>query len=149
MWQTAIATAVRNQRSNLRAYPWTFTFGHIIEGGYLVLISYFSYYYLIRGELDAQFSVFAGSSNYLAYVIIGGALSIFSTSMIMNVSRALMTEWREGTLEALLLSPPDGTDIFWATPPSSCTAAVLNWSRSCCSDIWQAFGSPPLICCRY
>lgn len=84
---------------------WTFTFGHIIEGGYLVLISYFSYYYLIRGELDTQFSVFAGSSNYLAYVIIGGALSIFSTSMIMNVSRALMTEWREGTLEALLLSP--------------------------------------------
>ncbi|AIQ18837.1 hypothetical protein H70357_20645 [Paenibacillus sp. FSL H7-0357] len=112
MWQTAIATAVRNQRSNLRAYPWTFTFGHIIEGGYLVLISYFSYYYLIRGELDAQFSVFAGSSNYLAYVIIGGALSIFSTSMIMNVSRALMTEWREGTLEALLLSPSRRNGYF-------------------------------------
>lgn len=105
MWHTAIATAVRNQRSNLRAYPWTFTFGHIIDGVYLVLVSYFSYYFLIRGELDARFQMYAGSSNYLAYVIIGGALSIFSVSMIMNVSRALMTEWREGTLEALLLAP--------------------------------------------
>lgn len=112
MWQTAIATAVRNQRSNLRAYPWTFTFGHIIEGVYLVLVSYFSYHYLIRGELDANFQMFAGSSNYLAYVIIGGALSIFSTSMIMNVSRALMTEWREGTLEALLLAPAGRNGYF-------------------------------------
>lgn len=105
MWQTAFATALRNQRSNLRAYPWTFTFGHIIEGVYLVLVSYFSYIYLIQGDLDDHFAIYTGSTNYLAYVIIGGSLNVFCISTMMNVSRALITEWREGTLEALLLSP--------------------------------------------
>jgi ABC-2 type transport system permease protein len=45
VWHTAIATLKRNQKTYLRAFPWTFTFGHIIEGAYLVLISYFSYVY--------------------------------------------------------------------------------------------------------
>lgn len=112
MWHTAIATLVRNQRANLRAFPWTFTFGHIIEGAYLVLISYFSFVYLIQGDVDQQFAVYTGSKDYLSYVIIGGLLNIFSVSMMMNVSRALITEWREGTLEALLLSPSSRIGYF-------------------------------------
>ncbi|OMD41755.1 ABC transporter permease [Paenibacillus odorifer] len=112
MWHTAIATLKRNQKANLRAFPWTFTFGHIIEGAYLVLISYFSYVYLIKGDVDSKFAIYAGSNDYLTFVIIGGLLSIFSVSMMMNVSRALITEWREGTLEALLLSPSSRSGYF-------------------------------------
>ncbi|QWU14081.1 ABC-2 type transport system permease protein [Paenibacillus sophorae] len=115
MWHTAFATLVRNQRSNLRAYPWTFTFGHIIDGTYLVLVTYFSYVYLIQGDVQSQFAAYAGTSDYLTYVIIGGALNLFSVSMIMNVSRALITEWREGTLEALLLSPSSRFGYFAGT----------------------------------
>ncbi|WP_379126745.1 ABC transporter permease [Paenibacillus sp. sgz500958] len=112
MWRTAIATLVRNQRSNLRAFPWSFTLGHIIEGVYLVIISYFSYEYLIRGELDSRFAAYTGSHDYLTFAIIGGMLNVFSVSMMMNVSRALITEWREGTLEALLLSPSGRSGYF-------------------------------------
>lgn len=112
MWHTAIATLVRNQRSNLRAFPWSFTLGHMIEGTYLVLISYFSYVYLIQGEVEAQFAAYTGSSDYLTFVIIGGMLNVFSISMMMNVSRALITEWREGTLEALLLAPSSRSGYF-------------------------------------
>ncbi|AKG35111.1 ABC transporter permease [Paenibacillus durus] len=115
MWHTALATLVRNQRSNLRAYPWTFTFGHIIDGTYLVLVTYFSYVYLISGDVETRFAAYAGTSDYLTYVMIGGALSLFSVSMIMNVSRALITEWREGTLEALLLSPSSRFGYFAGT----------------------------------
>ncbi|AIQ69273.1 ABC transporter permease [Paenibacillus graminis] len=115
MWQTVFATAARNQRANLRAFPWAFTLGHMIEGGYLVLVSYFSYVYLIQGDLDNRFALYAGSGNYLAYAIIGGALNVFSVSMMMNVSRALITEWREGTLEALLLSPSSRNGYFLGT----------------------------------
>ncbi|WP_019910622.1 ABC transporter permease [Paenibacillus sp. HW567] len=115
MWQTVFATAARNQRANLRAFPWAFTLGHIIEGGYLVLVSYFSYVYLIQGDLDDRFALYTGSSNYLAYAIIGGALNVFSVSMMMNVSRALITEWREGTLEALLLAPSSRNGYFLGT----------------------------------
>ncbi|GGF64440.1 ABC transporter [Paenibacillus albidus] len=115
MWNTAIATLIRNQKANLRAYPWTFTLGHIIEGFYLVLISYFTYVYLIQGDMDAKFVEYAGSDNYLAFAIIGGLLNVFSVSMMMNVSRAMITEWREGTLESLLLSPSSRVGYFIGT----------------------------------
>ncbi|WNS44931.1 ABC transporter permease [Paenibacillus sp. MMS20-IR301] len=115
MWHTAIATALRNQRANLRAFPWSFTLGHIIDGAYLVLVAYFSYVYLIQGDLDDRFLLYTGTDNYLAFAIIGGTLNIFCISMMMNVSRALITEWREGTLEALLLSPSSRNGYFLGT----------------------------------
>lgn len=68
--------------------------------------------YLIKGDIDSKFAIYSGSDDYLTYVIIGGMLSIFSVSMMMNVSRALITEWREGTLEALLLSPSSRSGYF-------------------------------------
>jgi ABC-2 type transport system permease protein len=105
MWQTAKATFLRNQMSNLRAYPWSFAFGHIVDGIYIVLISWFSYHYLIEGQLDGRFRQYAGSSDYLTFAVIGGILANVSVAMMMNVSRALITEYREGTLEALLLAP--------------------------------------------
>jgi len=105
MWQTAKATLIRNHKSNLRAYPWSFAFGHIVDGAYIVLVSWFAYHYLIQGDLDGRFQQYAGSADYLTYAVIGGLLANLSVSMMMNVSRALITEYREGTLEALLLAP--------------------------------------------
>lgn len=115
MWKVFAATVARNQRSNLRGYPWTFTIGHIIEGVYLVLVSYFAYTFLIKGDLDARFADYAGSGDYLTFVLVGGMLNIFGVSMMMNVSRALITEWREGTLEALLLTPSGRGGYFLGT----------------------------------
>lgn len=115
MWHTAVATLVRNQRSNLRAYPWTFTLGHIIDGLYLVLVTYFSYTYLIKGDMESRFAAYAGTTDYVTYAVIGGALNLLSVSMMMNVSRALITEWREGTLETVLLSPSSRFGYFAGT----------------------------------
>lgn len=106
MWQVAWATIVRNHISNQRAYPWAFTFGNVVGGVYLVLVSFFAYHYLIRGQLDSRFAHYAATNNYLAFAMVGGLLNSIAISMMMNVSRALITEWREGTLEVLLLSPP-------------------------------------------
>ncbi|QQE77107.1 ABC transporter permease [Alicyclobacillus sp. SO9] len=115
MWQVAKATIVRNHISNQRAYPWTFSLGHIVGGIYLVLVSFFSYHYLIHGQLNARFAKYAGSHDYLSFAIIGGLLGTLSISMLMNVSRALITELREGTLEVLLLSPARKSGYFLGT----------------------------------
>ncbi len=115
MWSIAKAIFIRNQRSDLRAYPWTFAFGHIIDGAYIVLISFFAYHFLIKGQLDSQFVKYTGSSNYLTFAIIGGLLSLFCISVMMNVSRSLITEWREGTLEVLLLAPASRFGYFIGT----------------------------------
>lgn len=115
MLQAIKAVIYRNQVSDIRAYPWTFTLGHLLNSTYIILISFFTYYYLIRGELDDQFSKYAGTNDYLTFAIIGGLLSTISVSMMMNISRSLITEWREGTLEVVLLSPARRSGYFIGT----------------------------------
>lgn len=112
MLLTAKATFIRNTISLFRAYPWTFFIGHIFSGVYAVLFGYFAYYYIFQGSLDSRFAVYAGSADYLSYVILGGAIYAFAVSTLMNVSRALITELREGTLEALLLTPSSRKGYF-------------------------------------
>jgi ABC-2 type transport system permease protein len=113
--QAIKAIIYRNQISDIRAYPWTFTLGHLLNSTYIILVSFFTYHYLIQGQLDSKFSEFAGTNDYLTYVIIGGLLSTISVSMMMNVSRSLITEWREGTLEVLMLSPAKRSSYFIGT----------------------------------
>lgn len=114
-WQTAKATMIRNHLSNKRGYPWSFTFGHIINGLYMVLLSFFVYHYWIDGRLESSFTRYTGTTDYITYAVIGGLLSNLSVSMIMNVSRALITEYREGTLEVLLLAPAGRTGYHLGT----------------------------------
>ncbi|EST51572.1 ABC transporter [Brevibacillus panacihumi W25] len=105
MFSVIKATFVRNTIAMYRAYPWSFFLGHILTGVYTVLFAYFTYTYVFKGSLDPRFKIYAGSNDYLSYVILGGALYSFAVSTLMNVSRSLITEYREGTLEGLLISP--------------------------------------------
>jgi len=105
MYQVAKATFIRNTLVMIRAYALSFVIGHILSGVYTVLFAYFAYQYVFAGQLDAQFARFSGSDDYLSYAILGGAFYAFAVSTLMNVSRSLITELREGTLEALLLTP--------------------------------------------
>lgn len=105
MWRIAKATIIRNHLSNLRGYPWTFTFGHMLNGSFLVLTSFFIFRYWVRGSVSESFTLYTGSGDYITFAVIGGLLSTMSISMMMNVSRALITEHREGTLEVILLAP--------------------------------------------
>ncbi|MGO0058873.1 ABC transporter permease [Brevibacillus fluminis] len=96
----------------LRAYPLSFVIGHILAGIYTVLFAYFTYTYVFGGSLDSRFAQFAGTSDYLTYVILGGIFQPFAVSTLMNVSRSLITELREGTLESLLLTPSSRKGYF-------------------------------------
>ncbi len=112
MLNVAKATFVRNTISMFRAYPWTFFISHILSGIYTVLFGYFTFHFVFEGALDKNFHHFANTGDYLSYVILGGALFSFSVSTLMNVSRSLITEYREGTLEALLLTPSSRKGYF-------------------------------------
>lgn len=46
-----------------------------------------------------------GSADYLGFLVIGTALFSTTTGILLNVSRTLMTERREGTLESVLIIP--------------------------------------------
>lgn len=124
MWASFSATFMRQLITMRRAYPWSFFIGHILDGIYMIIFAWLSYHFIFQGQLNQHFTEYAGTSNYLSYAMIGGVLNSFSVSLLMIVSRMLITEMREGTLEALLLTPLPRQGYFLG-------AAAQGLMRSC------------------
>lgn len=62
--------------------------------------------YRLKGnQVSTSFLQSTGHGDYLGFVIIGTALYGTTHGILLNVSRTLMTERREGTLEAVLIIP--------------------------------------------
>jgi ABC-2 type transport system permease protein len=62
--------------------------------------------YRLKGnQVSSVFMQSTGHSDYLGFIVIGTALYGTTHGILLNVSRTLMTERREGTLEAVLLIP--------------------------------------------
>lgn len=99
------ATFKRNFIVQTRAYPKDFFIGNILTALYTVLSAFFMYYLLFNGSVKKSFTDYAGTSDYMSYVIIGSCMYIFIVRTCLNVSRSLITELREGTLESLMLAP--------------------------------------------
>ena len=115
MWQTFRATFRRNYLTMHRAYPWSFFIGNILSAAYTVLFAYLTYNYVFLGQMETRFADFAGTGDYISYVVLGGTVYSLAVSMLMIVSRALITELREGSLEALLLTPSSRKGYFLGT----------------------------------
>jgi len=104
-WKSLKATFLRNFISQIRAYPMSFFVGNLLTALYSVLSAWFLYHLLFNGKLDDSFSKLAGTGDYMSYVIIGSAVYALAVRTCLNVSRSLVTELREGTLESLMLTP--------------------------------------------
>lgn len=94
----------KNFISSLRGEYVDFIIGRIT----FTIISMATAYILFnlnKGNVSADFIISTGSNNYLGFMIVGTALYSTTHGILLNVSRTLMTERREGTLEAVLLIP--------------------------------------------
>jgi len=120
MVRSVYATFVRNWTITLRAYPWSFFIGSLLTGSLTVALAYFLYHLLAGGQLSGEFTAYAGTSDYMSYVILGAGVFLFAERIMLGVSRSMITERREGTLESLLLTPTRrfgyliGVTIQWA-----------------------------------
>lgn len=101
MW----ATMKKEFQIRLRAYPIDFMVGCILTSFYTTLGAYLMYHYFFRKKLAADFADLTGTSDYMSYAIVGSLLYLFVVRTCLNVSRRLITELREGTLESLMLAP--------------------------------------------
>ena len=70
------------------------------------------YHYFFRKRLATDFANLAGTSDYMSYAIVGSLVYLFVVRTCLNVSRRLITELREGTLESLMLAPFRRTSYF-------------------------------------
>lgn len=100
-----IATFKRNFIVMLRAYPMSFFIGNLLTGFYTVIGALFMYKLLFNGTVGDDFLSFAGTGDYMSYVILGSLTYLFVVRTCLNVSRSLITELREGTLESLMITP--------------------------------------------
>ncbi len=103
--RTLYATFRRNFIIQLRAYPKDFFIGNVLSAIYTAVSAFFMYHLLFNGQMKDSFAGYAGTGDYISYVIIGNCMYLFMVRTLLNVSRSLITELREGTLESLMLAP--------------------------------------------
>ena len=61
--------------------------------------------FVFGGRVDNSFTQESGGTNYLGFLAIGLATYMNMTGVLLAVGRSLITEQREGTLDALFLTP--------------------------------------------
>ncbi|HEX6484594.1 MAG TPA: ABC transporter permease [Ktedonobacteraceae bacterium] len=125
------ATFIRNWIVTLRAYPWSFFISGLMGGVFTVALAYFTFHLLASGQLGHEFTSYAGTSDYMSYIILGTAILTFSVNIMLGISRSMISERREGTLESLLLAPAkrgpyfSGVTAQWALNSLVETAVML------------------------
>lgn len=95
-----------------RVYPVHFFVGNTLTGLYTVLGAWMMWKFLFEGNMASDFSEITGTGDYISYVVVGSLTYIFVVRTCLNVSRSLITELREGTLESLMLAPFRRTEYF-------------------------------------
>ncbi|MHB8129949.1 MAG: ABC transporter permease [Mobilitalea sp.] len=105
-------TLKKNLLTKYRAYPMDFFVGNILTGFYTALGAWMMYKLLFEKNLDSNFITYTGTSDYMSYVIVGSLTYLFIVRTCLNVSRSLITELREGTLESLMLAPFKRVEYF-------------------------------------
>jgi ABC-2 type transport system permease protein len=104
-FKTLKATMKRNFIIQLRAYPKHFFIGNLLTGLYTAISAYFMYYLFFKGNIKSSFAHYAGTADYMSFVIVGTAMYLYAVRTCLNVSRSLITELREGTLESVMMAP--------------------------------------------
>lgn len=99
------ATCKRNRKKILRANYWSSIVGRLISSIYTIIFSVLIYKYIAMSSVNYTFKTYAGTDNYLGYVIIGTVVYSISISGLMAIGRFYMLEIREGTLSSILITP--------------------------------------------
>lgn len=111
-FKTLNATFVRNFIVQLRAYPKDFFIGNLLTGIYTSLSAFFMYNLLFKGNMNTSFKQYAGTNDYISFVIVGTAVYLYVVRTCLNVSRSLITELRTGTLESIMIAPFNRIQYF-------------------------------------
>lgn len=127
MWRVIFSTYKKIWTGIIRAVPWSFMVSRILTGVTQIVFPYFIYYYLMYGNINADFSKYTEGADYMTYIVLGSALNVLAVSTLMNIGRALITELREGTLEVLLLSPAPRKYYFLGCLLEQTTRALLEF----------------------
>ena len=72
----------------------------------------FMYKMLFDGNITEEFVQYTSTGDYMGYIILGSLTYLFAVRTCLNVSRSLIIELREGTLESLMMAPFKRIEYF-------------------------------------
>lgn len=121
------ATWTKNQIVAKRAFPWSFIIGRILMGVYTSLFAFFTYHFMFNGQVNSEFFKYSYNSDYMTFSVLGSGIYILSVAIIMNVSRSLMLENWEGTLEPFLISPASRLGYFLGNLCEQLSRSILEF----------------------
>jgi len=78
-----------------------------------ILTLYFQGMALVGGTTSKAFAEYAGTNDYLAFIIIGSAVFIFVSTAIWGIGNAIRREQMMGTLESIWVAPVSKYTIFF------------------------------------
>ena len=110
---TLKAVIKKNWKIYSRNFPIVFFINRILIKFYAILSGWLMSTILFNGELSTMFYQSTPMTNYMTFLVTGIAFHNLSIGLIMNVSRALMTEHRNGTLLNMLISPFSRVGYFF------------------------------------
>ena len=102
---TLCAVYKKNRIMYKKNMPVSHFISRIIGTTTRMITVYFLSVYMFGSHTSKEFIVFSRTTNYVDYAAFGLILSNFSIGLLMNVSRSLISELREGTLYNLLITP--------------------------------------------
>jgi ABC-2 type transport system permease protein len=100
-----LAIGHRSLLENLRAYPWSFLAARLFGSFFTIALAYLIHRALFSNQTPASFQIYAGSSDYLTFILIGVSISTYANGALLGVGRSLIGERRTGTIESLFLAP--------------------------------------------
>ncbi|MBN1786548.1 MAG: ABC transporter permease [Candidatus Methanofastidiosa archaeon] len=77
-----------------------------------ILTLYFQGMGLVGGTQSSEFESFAGTQDYLVFIILGSAVFIFVSTAIWGVGNSIRREQMMGTLESIWVTPTSKITIF-------------------------------------
>lgn len=105
MVQQLKAVYSRNKSINIRAYPISIILQRMLNGLIAILFPTFIYYYVFKGNISEEFIRYTGSDDYITFIVLGNCANALAVTTLIAVSRSLIEEIREGTIDALIMSP--------------------------------------------
>jgi len=100
-----VGTMKRNFKMYIKYFPLLHFFSRLANQVSVIVSLFLIYFVMFGGNVATETSSYINDIDYFTYAIVGVIAETTAISVIMSVSRSLITELREGTIQSLVISP--------------------------------------------
>lgn len=112
--ETTLAVFFKNRYFNQKS-KLSFAIQQLFDSLFDVGFAFFIYKYIFSSSVSDNFKEATGSTNYLQFIVVGSSMYVMTSATLLSISRSLIIEVRQGTIESFLLSPVSKIGYYFGT----------------------------------